>query len=149
MSHDDLRHAGFKDRTRVADAREAILSAVTPHDRTRRVPLARADGQVVATTLTAPNPVPGYDRAAMDGYAVRAEDTFGASNRSPAVLREGEESVEPGDAVRVHTGSDLPPGADAVVMIDHTETADEDLDALDAVAEGENVGPVGEDVEEG
>jgi molybdopterin molybdotransferase len=149
MSHDDLRHAGFKDRTRVADAREAILSAVTPHDRTRHVPLARADGQVVATTLTAPNPVPGYDRAAMDGYAVRAEDTFGASGRSPAVLRESDAAVDPGDAVRVHTGSDLPPGADAVVMIEHAETVGDDVEVFDAVAEGENVGDVGEDVAEG
>ncbi|MFC6989418.1 gephyrin-like molybdotransferase Glp [Haloplanus sp. GCM10025708] len=149
MSHDDLRHAGFKDRTRVADAREAILSAVTPHERTRHVPLSRADGRVVATTLTAPNPVPGYDRAAMDGYAVRAEDTFSASDRSPTVLRESEASVDPGDAVRVHTGSDLPPGADAVVMIEHTDAVGDEVEVFDAVAEGENVGDVGEDVAEG
>jgi molybdopterin molybdotransferase len=85
----------------------------------------------------------------MDGYAVRAEDTFGASGRSPAVLREGTDAVAPGEAVRVHTGSDLPDGADAVVMIEETEAVGPEVEVFDAVAEGENVGDVGEDVAEG
>ncbi|SFK78852.1 molybdopterin molybdotransferase [Halogranum rubrum] len=149
MPHDDLRRAGFKEQTRVAAARETILEAVTPHDRTDRIPLDRADGRTVAETLTAPNPVPGYDRAAMDGFAVRAEDTFGASDRSPNVLHEGADAVVPGEAVRVHTGSELPEGADAVVMVEQTETVGDDVEVFDGVAEGENVGPIGEDVAEG
>jgi molybdopterin molybdotransferase len=149
MSHDDLERAGFKDRTRVAAALETVLDAVTGHDRTERVALGRADGRVLAEPVTAPTPVPGYDRAAMDGYAVRAEDTFGAADRSPAVLREGDGAVSPGEAVRVHTGSDLPDGADAVVMIEETETVGDEVEVFDAVAEGENVGDVGEDVAEG
>jgi len=164
MSHDDLERAGFKDRTRVAEALETVLDAVSGHDRTDRVALGRADGRVLAETVTAPTPVPGYDRAAMDGYAVRAEDTFGASNRSPVVLRargggdgngdgdgdgDGDDPVTPGEAVRVHTGSDLPDGADAVVMIEETEAVGSEIEVFDAVAEGENVGDVGEDVAEG
>jgi molybdopterin molybdotransferase len=149
MTHDDLRRAGFKERTPVASARETLLEAVTPHERTDRVPLERADGRTLAETLTAPNPVPGYERAAMDGYAVRAEDTFGASDRSPSVLREGDERVVPGEAVRVHTGSELPDGADAVVMVEQTEVVGDEVEVFDGVAEGENVGPVGEDVAEG
>jgi molybdopterin molybdotransferase len=149
MSHDDLERAGFKDRTRVAEALATVLDAVTGHDRTDRVALGRADGRVLAETVTAPTPVPGYDRAAMDGYAVRAEDTFGASGRSPAVLRESADAVAPGEAVRVHTGSDLPDGADAVVMIEETEEVGSEVEVFDAVAEGENVGDVGEDVAEG
>ena len=148
MTHDDLRRAGFKERTRVAAARETVLEAVTPHERTDRVPLERADGRTVAESLTAPNPVPGYERAAMDGYAVRAEDTFGASDRSPSVLRESDDEVVPGEAVRVHTGSELPTGADAVVMIEQTEVVGDEIEVFDGVAEGENVGPVGEDVAE-
>jgi molybdopterin molybdotransferase len=148
MSHDDLEHAGFKDRTRVAEARETVREAVSGHDRTERVALRRADGRTLAETVTAPTPVPGYDRAAMDGYAVRAEDTFGASDRSPTILRE-DDDVAPGAAVRVHTGSDLPEGADAVVMIEQTETVGDEVEVFDAVAEGENVGDVGEDVAEG
>ncbi|WP_251342566.1 gephyrin-like molybdotransferase Glp [Haloplanus halophilus] len=149
MSHDDLERAGFKDRTRVAEALETVLASVSGHDRTDRVALGRADGRTLAETVTAPAPVPGYDRAAMDGYAVRAEDTFGASDRSPTVLREGDGAVAPGEAVRVHTGSDLPDGADAVVMIERTELVGDEVEVFDAVAEGENVGDVGEDVAEG
>ena len=149
MTHDDLRRAGFKDRTRVAAARETLLEAVDPHERTQRIQLGRADGRTVAETVTAPNPVPGYDRAAMDGWAVRAEDTFGASDRSPKILREGDERVVPGETVRVHTGSELPDGADAVVMVEQTESVGDEVEVFDGVAEGENVGPVGEDVAEG
>ncbi|WP_248895919.1 molybdopterin molybdotransferase MoeA [Haloplanus halobius] len=149
MSHDDLEHAGFKDRTRVDEALETILHAVSGHDRTERIALGRVDGRTLAETVTAPTPVPGYDRAAMDGYAVRAEDTFGATGRSPTVLREADGEVAPGEAVRVHTGSDLPDGADAVVMVEETEIVGDEIEVFDAVAEGENVGEVGEDVAEG
>jgi molybdopterin molybdotransferase len=85
----------------------------------------------------------------MDGWAVRAGDTVGASGRSPIVLRPGENGVDPGEAVRVHTGSALPDGANAVVMIEHAEEVGPDLEIYDAVAEGENVGHVGEDVSAG
>ncbi|QLG61458.1 molybdopterin molybdotransferase MoeA [Halorarum salinum] len=147
MNH-DRTSAGFKERTRVADARECLLAAVSCHDRTERLPLAAADGRAVAGTVTAPNPVPGYDRAAMDGWAVRAADTFGASGRSPAVLRAAEGEVTPGEAVRVHTGSELPAGADAVLKVEEAEELGDEVEAFDAVAEGENVGPTGEDVAE-
>ncbi|WP_435062606.1 molybdopterin molybdotransferase MoeA [Halobaculum sp. EA56] len=148
MSHDRTR-SGFKERTRVADARERLLSAVAPHGRTETVPLTDADGRAVAGTVESPTPVPGYDRAAMDGWAVRAEDTFGASDRSPAVLFAEEDEVGPEGAVRVHTGSELPPGADAVVMVEQVDEVGAEVEVFDAVAEGENVGPTGEDVAEG
>ncbi|KTG09393.1 molybdenum cofactor biosynthesis protein MoaA [Haloprofundus marisrubri] len=162
MSHDDLRRAGFKDRTRVADARERLLAAVTPHERTERVALEAADGRALAETVTAARDVPGYDRAAMDGYAVQAKDTFGASGRSPSVLRLAEAKktesaderdvapqVNPGEAVRVHTGSELPDGADAVVMVEQTEEIGDEVEVFDALAEGENVGDADEDVADG
>ncbi len=152
MSHDDLRRSGFKDRTRVDEARSRLLDAVSLHGRTERVPLGSADGRTIAETVTAPNPVPNYDRAAMDGFAVRAEDTFGASDRSPNLLRAAEDEdtrVGPETAVRVHTGSDLPEGADAVVMIEQVEELGTEIEVFDAVAEGENVGDAGEDVAEG
>jgi molybdopterin molybdotransferase len=148
MSHDRTR-AGFKDRTRVADARDRLLAVAAPHGRTETVPLTAADGRAVADETPAPAPVPGYDRAAMDGWAVCAEDTFGASARSPAVLFAEDEEVGPDGAVRVHTGSELPPGADAVVMIEQVNEVSDDVEVFDAVAEGENVGPTGEDVAEG
>ena len=150
MSH-DRREAGFKRRTRVDDALATLLDAAEPHGRTETVPVAAADGRAVAEPIDAPAPVPSYDRAAMDGYAVRAEDTFGASDRSPAVLTATDRGgpVGPGEAARVHTGSDVPEGADAVVMIERVEEVGDDVETFDAVAEGENVGDAGEDVAEG
>ena len=151
MSH-DRRESGFKRRTRVADARATLLDAVSPHDRTESVPIEVADGRVVAEPIDAPAPVPGYDRAAMDGYAVRASDTFGAGDRSPAVLAAepaGADAVAPGEAARVHTGSAVPEGADAVVMIEQVESVGDEVEVFDAVATGENVGEAGEDVADG
>jgi len=143
----DLSEAGFKERTRVSEARERLLD-VAPIDRTERISLSVADGRTVAEPVDAIMNVPHYPRAAMDGWAVRAEDTFGASDRSPAVVRPAE-SAGPDRAVRVHTGSELPDGADAVVMIEEAERVADELELFDAVAAGENVGPVGEDVEAG
>ncbi|MFC7019862.1 MULTISPECIES: gephyrin-like molybdotransferase Glp [Haloarcula] len=148
MSDEGRRTHGFRRRTPLETARERLLEVVTPHGRTERVSLRDADERVLATEAVAERPVPHYRRAAMDGYAVRAEDTFGASDRSPAQLRVGE-TVGPETATRVHTGSELPAGADAVVMVEETETRGESLTVFDAVAGGENVAPVGEDVTAG
>jgi molybdopterin molybdotransferase len=145
----DRRHAGFKHRTRVDAARNTLESLVEVVDGTEHVPLADADGRVLAESVTAETDVPSYPRAAMDGYAVRAADTFGASDRSPEVLQVADDTVGPGEAVRVHTGSELPDGADGVVMIEHVDEVGSDLEVFEAVAEGENVGPIGEDVEAG
>ncbi len=153
-SQPDRRESGFKERTRVDRARDRLRETV-PSVGTETVPLADADGRILASTVAADRNVPHYRRAAMDGYAVRAADTFGASDRSPEVLRESEagpsedEAVGPGEAVRVHTGSEVPPGADAVVMVEDVERVGDEIEAFDAVAEDENVAPVGEDVEAG
>ena len=148
---DERRRSGFKDRTRLSTARQRLLSAVDPHDRTERLPLRLADGRVVATAVTADSPVPGYDRAAMDGYAVRAEDTFRADTHAPAQLESvpRTEGVDPGTASRVHTGSELPAGADAVVRIEQVDEEAGEVAVRQPVAAGENVGETGEDVAAG
>jgi len=144
----DRRHAGFKERTRVAEARATLLEAVVPHGRTETIPLEDADGRTLAEPVAAARDVPGYERAAMDGYAVRARDTFGASGRSPAVLR-ASESMGANAAVRVHTGSVLPDGADAVVMIEQVDARGDEVEVHEAVSVGENVGSPDEDVAAG
>jgi molybdopterin molybdotransferase len=144
----DRKRSGFKETTRVTAARQRLRDAVSGHERTESVPLDAADGQVLAEEVVAPRSVPHFPRAAMDGYAVRARDTFGASGRSPEILRRADEAA-PGAAVRVHTGSEVPEGADAVVMIEHAEEIADEVEVFDAVAEGENVAPVGEDVDIG
>ncbi len=140
--------AGFKRLTRLNDARERLSERLTPTERTTTRRLEAADGCVLAAAIDARRDVPHYERAAMDGFAVRAQDTFGASERSPAVLARAE-AVGPDAGAWVHTGSDLPAGANAVVMVEHTDTIGEEIEVCEPVAEGANVAPVGEDVEEG
>ncbi|MFB6154138.1 MAG: gephyrin-like molybdotransferase Glp [Halodesulfurarchaeum sp.] len=145
----DRRAAGFKHRTRLGEARATLREVVPVVSDVETVSISNGDGAVLAETLRAERDVPHYPRAAMDGYAVRASDTFGASDRSPNVLTVGEGEGGAGKAVRVHTGSELPSHANAVVMIEQVESLEEEIEVFDAVAEGENVGPVGEDVSRG
>ncbi|WP_020222892.1 molybdopterin-binding protein, partial [Halarchaeum acidiphilum] len=134
----------FRDLASPAEAHDVVASLdVAPEPET--VPLEECRGRVLAERVDAAIDVPGFDRASMDGYAVRARDTFGASERDPAVLRAAE-TMGPDAAVRVHTGSELPDGADAVVMIEDTSEYGDDVEVLDAVAARENVGAADEDV---
>ncbi len=114
---------------------------------------------VVVGQAPSPEDLPAFRRSTVDGYAVRAADTFGAGESLPAYLtvvgeaRMGERptvTVEPGQAVLIHTGAMIPDGADAVVMVEHTQpAADDEIEVLRRVAPGENVLQVGEDVRRG
>ncbi len=112
------------------EALGVILEAATPIARTERVALRDADGRVIADAPSSSMDVPPFDRAAMDGYAVRAEDTFGAGRYDPKVLRCVEKvhtaevasrSVGAGECIQIATGAPMPQGADAVVMVEETE----------------------------
>lgn len=113
----------------VEEARERILSFFTRLAPERR-PLLDALGQVLAEEVVAPFDIPPLDNTAMDGYAVRAEDTDGASEASPRRLRVVadlaagyilETPVGPGEAVRIMTGAPMPRGADAIVPFEETD----------------------------
>lgn len=138
---------GFDSVAQLADARQQLRECCGPHGRTEQCPTGDAAGRILARAVTAGRPVPHYDRAAVDGYAVRAEDTFDAGDRSPVRLGVDDESVSAGTAVQVHTGSAVPEGADAVVMVEYAERRADGVLVYDAVAGGENVAPAGEDVE--
>jgi molybdopterin molybdotransferase len=112
-------------------------------------------GRIVAETILACETLPAFTRATMDGYAVRAADTFGASDAAPAYLRLCGEvpmgnvasaGVEAGTAVRVHTGGMLPPGADAVVILEETNLRGDELEVLRPAAAGADTLAIGEDV---
>jgi molybdopterin molybdotransferase len=133
-------------------------------DRTETVALDAALGRVLAEDVVARETLPSFARSTMDGYAVRAADTHGASEQSPAYLRVVDDvptAVVPAvpvgkrEAVRTHTGAMIPPGADAVVMVEDTNLHAPDgagraeVEVLDAAAPGENVLTVGEDVRAG
>jgi molybdopterin molybdotransferase len=123
------------------------------------VPLGAAYGRVPDTAIVAGEALPGFDRSSVDGYAVRAADTFGSSESIPVYLRVAGavpmgaaafEEVVPGTAVAIPTGGMLPHGADAVVMIEHTAEATVDtIEVVRPVAPGENVVRFDEDVAAG
>lgn len=129
-----------------------------PHA-TERVSLLNAQGRVLAQDVVSPADLPGFARSTMDGYAVSAADVFGASEALPALLTLAGEVHMGEDArvelarhscIQVATGAMLPPGADAVVMVEVTEKLDDTTIAvLRAVAPGENVVAADEDVSRG
>lgn len=124
--------------------------------RTEKVPLLESLGRRLALEVRAAEEVPGFDRSTMDGYAVRARDTFGASEGLPSYVdvcgevlmgRQPAGEVGAGQAFRIATGGMLPPGADAVVMVEYTEELDaKTIGVTRPVAPGENVVRRGEDV---
>jgi len=142
-----------------AEAREMLARFINLERRSETVPLTGALGRCLAVPVRAFEDVPGFDRSTVDGYAVRASCTFGASEGLPAYLEvTGEFSVEqcpdvsvgPGQAVRVATGGMLPAGADAVVMVEYTEELDgRTIGVVRPVAPGENVVRRGEDFKTG
>jgi molybdenum cofactor synthesis domain-containing protein len=135
-----------------------LLDCVTPMTRTERVGLFEATGRVLADLVVAEMPVPPFPRAAMDGYAVIAEDTFGAGNFNPArlelieVIHAGEiakREVARGTCIQVATGSPIPDGADAVVQVEDTELEEERVKIYKPAYPRQNVSPQGEDIRAG
>ncbi len=122
-------------------------------------PASEALGRVTAAPILAPHPLPAFARTTVDGYAVRCVDTFGASESLPAYLQVVGEVpmgaaagyvLGAGQCALIHTGGMLPEGADAVVMVEHTQAARQDeVEILRSAARGENVLLVGEDVSAG
>ena len=141
------------------EARARILAAVQPLGDVETVPTIDALGRVMAADVTSPQVLPEFRRSTVDGYAVRAQDTFGASESLPAYLRLIGEvpmgqvaalTVAAGTLATVHTGGNVPDGADAVVMIEYTHTTGEDeVEVRRPAAPGENVIQPGEDINTG
>ncbi len=152
------------------DARELLFSHLTAVLSSENLPTEKANGRVLATAVTAPHALPQFRRSTMDGYAVRAADTYGASESLPAFLQVVGEvpmgqaaNVElgTGQAAIVHTGGMIPETADAVVQIEQTQLVSNqssvignqspefpfEIEVLRSVAVGQNVLQVGEDVE--
>jgi len=139
-------------------AMEIIRENIRRVERVETVRLEEAAGRVLTRDVVAGFNVPPFDRASMDGYAVRAEDTYGASSFSPRQLRlvgeqhagerfEGE--VGPGECVQVATGSPIPRGCDAVVMVEYTRLDGGHVEVQRPAYPGANISPEGEDIREG
>ncbi|MDI6696898.1 MAG: molybdopterin-binding protein [Anaerolineales bacterium] len=142
-----------------AEALQLLLAQLSPQPRAEMIASSDALGRVTAEAVSAPHPLPSFARAAVDGYAVRAADTFGASESLPAYLQLVGEipmgavadlRLDTAQCALIHTGGMLPASADAVVMLEYTQSARPDeVEVLRAVAPGENVLKVGEDVAAG
>jgi molybdenum cofactor synthesis domain-containing protein len=120
--------------------------------------LLNAHDRVLAEDVTSSLDIPPFDRSTVDGYAVKAVDTFGAEEKEPARLRVcgvvniGEPpkiTVSTGEAAEIVTGAPIPEGADAVVMVEHTEGKGGELRVFRAVTKGENVMKKGSDIKRG
>ena len=141
------------------EALAALFEAALPIERTERVPLRDATGRVLAADAIAALDVPPFDRAAMDGYAVIAQDTFGAGPYAPRVLQRVEKvytgqvptrSVASGQCIEIATGAPMPEGADAVVMVEETEKdAGDEIRILTPVYPRQHVGRKAADIAAG
>lgn len=138
----------------LSEARDRVLARIEPLPG-RPVPISAALGLVLAEPVASAEPVPAFANTAMDGFAVRAADTAGA----PVALEvagtvaagdTGDVEVGPGQAVRIMTGAPMPPGADAVVMVERTRPAEDGRITVEiAVEPGNHVRGPGEDIEAG
>jgi len=122
------------------------------------IPILEAYNRVLAEDITATLDIPPFNRSTVDGYAVKAEDTFGADENKPVRLKVcgtidiGELpkiAVKQSAAVQIVTGAPIPDGANAVVMVEHTEQKDDDVYIYNAVAKNENIMKTGADIKKG
>ncbi|UCH57951.1 MAG: molybdopterin molybdotransferase MoeA, partial [Candidatus Bathyarchaeota archaeon] len=140
------------------EALELIKNHIKPIKRVEQVPLEEAASRVLASDAVAGFNVPPFDRSSMDGYAVKAEDTYGASTFDPKRLKligvqhageffEG--VVRKGESVEVATGSPVPTGSDAVVMVEYTHLKGDMVEIQKPEHPGANISPEGEDIKAG
>ncbi|MEN8614611.1 gephyrin-like molybdotransferase Glp [Dehalogenimonas sp. THU2] len=135
-----------------------VLANIHPVIAAEKVGLMGLSGRVLAEDIRSTLSIPPFARAAMDGYAVIAEDTFGAGRRNPRQLPlagrifAGDapvQTLQKGQVVQIATGAPMPDGADAVVMVEETEKCGEEVAIFKAVYPGANIGQIGEDIKKG
>ena len=148
----------FKSLISLDEALSLSSSSVSPVKRTELLPIVEAYGRVSAEDVVSKLSVPPFSRAAMDGYAVRARDTFGSSKMKPHGLIQQEviqagsvprKALAKGRCAEIATGAMIPKGADAVVMVEDTEKDGTRILVHEAVYPGQNVSKKGEDITPG
>jgi len=145
------RLKGFEKLTNVDEALSIFLKALKPKRLgSVNVHIEEALGRVNAKTINSPIDLPSFDRSAVDGYAVRAKDTFEASQFKPKTLQlTNTDRVGEGKAKQAWTGNPMPKGADAVIMLEHTKAVKAGIEVFAALTLGENVSQRGEDLHKG
>ena len=150
----DIRMRGFLKRTPV----KTFLSLIKDYSQVlsaEEILSVEASGRILAQKIISPTNVPNFDRSAMDGYALDAESTFGASSYNPLMFQvvgqvtPGETYnvvIQAGEALRIMTGGPIPKGTNAVLMAENAEIFDDKIQVLEAVPPGKHVGKIGEDI---
>ncbi len=153
----DVRMRGFARRTPVAEVVQWLRGNLQTLG-SEAIPAVEAAGRVLVSPVASEVHVPGFARAMMDGFALRAADTSGASTYNPLTLKVVGESlpgapssasVAPGLAIRIMTGAPIPAGADAVLPVERVRIEAEQIHALDETSPGKHVAEVGEDIAQG
>lgn len=149
----------FRELISIEKARQIILENVPSKPiGIEEVSIHDAYGRVLAEDITSPFDVPSFNRSVVDGYAVKAEDTFGAEEEKPVELKlvgrinVGETpniSINPAETVEVATGAAIPKGADAVVMIEYSNRENDRVLIYRPVVKGENIMKIGDDIKKG
>lgn len=151
---------GFSERATVEQAIAWLESAFPPFESlaVEEVSLVDAVTRILAHGVKSRVNVPAFTRSMMDGYALRSEQTYGASNYNPLSLqiigtcfpgRQFDGHVLPGQAVRIMTGAPLPDGADAVLPVENSSIQEQTLLVMGEVSAGKHIGQIGEDVSAG
>ncbi|MHA1379941.1 MAG: molybdopterin molybdotransferase MoeA [Candidatus Helarchaeota archaeon] len=150
----DIHKHGFKKLTPIDEAWKTLSPHIKLLER-EQISTIKGVGRFLADNIVSPVNVPHFDRSAMDGYAVLAEDTFGASPHKPKFLKIidkieineiSSKKIKTGEAIKVTTGSPIPLGANAVIKIEDTKLNDEEIEVYSPLTPGKNVSKKGEDV---
>lgn len=146
----------FRELISVEEAEKRLRKHYNVHLRGyETLPLEECAGRILKEDVEAPIDVPPFDRASMDGYAVNAEDTYGAEEDNPVHLKiidkieAGEQPhtvVQLGEAIEISTGAPIPKGANAIVMVEYTWESDSAVNVYRAVIPGENISAAGSDI---
>jgi len=146
----------FRTLLSLEDAKRRIYESFSPHPLgAEEISVSRALGRAIAEDIQCPIDVPGFDRASMDGYAVRASDIFDADEKRPVKLRivgaveAGDDpriEIRSGEVAEISTGAPIPKGANAVVMVEYTQRTGDLVDIFRAANPGENIMAAGSDL---
>ena len=152
-----LRKIGFSKLTLLNDALKIIETYTKPTSLVE-IETSKSQNRILATEIISGLDIPPFDRSAMDGYAVKAEDTFGASTSNPKIIKKigtieiGEETdlvLKSGEAIRISTGAVIPHGSDSVVKIEDTDIDSDKVSLFTSIVPGKNVSKKGEDIPRG
>ena len=145
-----VRLKGFEKLTRVDDALQIFLSKMKLEKfNFERTQIQESLGRITQKNVIAQNNLPLFNRSAVDGYAVKAKDTFGVSSFNPKIFSLTKGNIHENEASELWTGNPIPKGSDAVVMLEYTKKTNDKIIISKSVTPGRNVSTKGEDVKKG